>query len=85
VPDGALAVALGGPVHAATGAGVDVRAVPTAKVVGGEWGHVVSMRDVGCSELGDGLTTIWRLAVGPADGAQRPQAHVAAHATEPPR
>jgi hypothetical protein len=71
VPDRLLAVALGGPVHAATAA--SVRAVPASKVVGGEWGHVASMQDPGCSGLGDRLTTTWRLAVGPPDDAPRPK------------
>jgi hypothetical protein len=40
VPHRPFAIALGGPVRVATGAGVDVRAGPALKIVGGEWGHV---------------------------------------------
>jgi hypothetical protein len=50
----------------ATDAGLDVRAGPAPKVVGGEWGHVSSLRDVGCNGLGDGLTTTWSLIADPA-------------------
>jgi len=40
VPDRPFVMALGGPVRVVTGAGVDVRAGPALKIVGGEWGHV---------------------------------------------
>jgi hypothetical protein len=40
VPHRPFAMAPGGPVRVATGAGVDVRAGPALKIVGGEWGHV---------------------------------------------
>jgi hypothetical protein len=55
--------------HAATGAGVDARALPASQVVGGEWGHVASMQDLACSELGDRLTKTWRWAAISVDGA----------------
>jgi hypothetical protein len=63
VPDRTLAL---GPVRAANGAGLDVRARPAPKVVGGEWGHVSRMRDFGCSALGDDLKTAWTLGGGDA-------------------
>jgi hypothetical protein len=56
-------------VDVATDAGLDVRAGPAPKVVGGEWGHVSTLRDVGCSELGDGLKTTWSLIADPAVAA----------------
>ena len=46
VPHRTLPITLG-PVRAANGAGLDVRARPASKVVGGKWGHVPRMRDVG--------------------------------------
>jgi hypothetical protein len=52
-------------VRAAADAGVDVRARPAPNVVGGEWGHVSSLRDVGCSELGDDLKMTWPMTAGP--------------------
>jgi hypothetical protein len=58
-----LPIALGGPVRAATDADVDVRARPPSTVVGDEWGHVSSLRDAGCNELGDGLKRTWALDV----------------------
>ena len=48
MPHGRFGVVLGGPVRVATGAGVDVRAGRVSKIVGGERGHVWSLRDVGC-------------------------------------
>jgi hypothetical protein len=67
VPHRMLPITLG-PMRAAKGAGLDVRARPASKVVGGEWGHVSRMRDVGCSGLGDDLKTTWTLgAASPRD------------------
>jgi hypothetical protein len=57
---------------AATDAGLDVRAVPAPKVVG-EWCHGSSMRDVGCSGLGDDLKTTWSSMADPAVPADRRQ------------
>jgi hypothetical protein len=74
VPDRALAVALAGPVHPAAGAGVNVRAGPASQVVGGEWGHVLILREAGCNGLGDRLTKTWRSAIGHTDHAQGPPA-----------
>jgi hypothetical protein len=48
-----------GPMRAANGAGLDVRAMPASKVVGGEWGHELRMQDSGCNGLGDHLKTTW--------------------------
>jgi hypothetical protein len=46
----------------ANGAGLDVRARPASKVVGGDRGHVSRMQDPGCSGLGDDLKTAWTLS-----------------------
>ena len=67
VPHRMLPITLG-PMRAANGAGLDVRARPASEVVGGEWGHVSRMRDFGCSGLGDDLKTTWTLgAASPRD------------------
>jgi hypothetical protein len=68
VPHRMLPITLG-PMRAANRAGLDVRARPASKVVGGEWGHVSRMRDVGCSGLGDDLKTTWTLGGGVAKGS----------------
>jgi hypothetical protein len=47
----------------ANGVGLDVRARPASKVVGGDRGHVSRMQDPGCSGLGDDLKT-WPLGGG---------------------
>ncbi len=58
VPHG-LPMALGGPLHRAACAGVDVGAAPAFKVVARERGHGSRLRNFGCSELGDRLTRTW--------------------------
>jgi hypothetical protein len=58
-----------GPTRVANGAGLDVRARPASKVVGGEWGHVSRMQDSGCSRLGDDLKTAWTLGGGDPKGS----------------
>jgi hypothetical protein len=63
VPDRMLPITLG-PTRVATGAGLDVRARPASKVVGGDRGHVSRMQDPGCSRLGDDLKTTWPLGGG---------------------
>jgi hypothetical protein len=60
-----------GPTRVANGAGLDVRARPAPKVVGGEWGHVSRMQDSGCSRLGDDLKTAWTLGGGDSKGVFR--------------
>jgi hypothetical protein len=65
-----LPEARGGPPHPATRAGIDVRAAPASNVVACERGHGPSLRNFGCSELGDRLTMTWtRRAPGPSTQA----------------
>jgi hypothetical protein len=83
VPHRMLPITLG-PVRAANGAGLDVRARPASKVVGGEWGHVSRMRYFGCSGLGDDLKTTWTLGGGVAEGSSGHEPSSAASPVQPP-
>jgi hypothetical protein len=58
VPHRTLPITLG-PACVAARAGIDVRAVPASNLVASERGHGSSLRDVGCSELGDRLKETW--------------------------